>query len=123
MRKPEISFIRFINYINTIEEKEKPGGFKLRQEIMSLFGIDRLQISDPDKAGQAITAWDKILNDDNAENNKRVFMAALSVQKLNENLIQSSKHVGLLSIINWIFSHSIIASLSDLFINSSEFLR
>jgi hypothetical protein len=57
----------------------------VKTEIAELFGIDKLEKQNPAKAQDALDAWDKIMNENDAETQKRVFLHALGAHRLNES--------------------------------------
>jgi hypothetical protein len=57
----------------------------LKHELAELFGIEKLENENPKRAQAALDSWDKIINDDDTEIQKRVFLNALGVHKLNES--------------------------------------
>jgi predicted small metal-binding protein len=58
----------------------------LKTQIAEIFGIDKLEKQNPQKAQDALDSWDRIINDDNAETQKRVFLHALGAHRLNETI-------------------------------------
>jgi hypothetical protein len=57
----------------------------VKHELVKLFGIEKLENENPKRAQAALDSWEMILNDDNAEIQKRVFLNALGVHRLNES--------------------------------------
>jgi hypothetical protein len=58
----------------------------MKDNIAELFNITALENENPKRAQAAIKSWDMIMENDNAEIQKRVFLNALGVHKLDEKI-------------------------------------